>query len=161
MDLEGHQRAAQQKRKAHQKFLNQLKKKPPKNLDYLAEEVHNEVFEQINCLECANCCKTTGPLLTAQDIERIAKFLKMKSAAFEARYLRVDEDQDWVFQSMPCPFLLDDNACMIYEVRPKACREFPHTNRKKVYQINHLTLKNIEICPAALAWVDKMNVRLG
>ncbi len=38
---------------------------------------------------------------------------------------------------------------MIYDVRPKACREFPHTDRKKFHQIADLTLKNVAICPAA------------
>jgi Fe-S-cluster containining protein len=45
---------------------------------------------------------------------------------------------------------------MIYEVRPKACREFPHTDRKKFQQISDLTLKNIPICPAAFNIVEEM-----
>ena len=45
---------------------------------------------------------------------------------------------------------------LFYEVRPKACREFPHTDRKKIYQINHLTLKNTLICPAAFEFVERI-----
>lgn len=160
MDLDQNKRLAKERYKEHQRFLAQIKKKPPKHLDYIVQEVHQRVFDEVDCLSCANCCRTVGPMITGQDIERIAKFLRLKPADFEAKYLRVDEDGDHVFQSMPCPFLLDDNACLIYEVRPKACREFPHTDRKKVYQINALTLKNIEICPAAFAWVEKLQKRL-
>ncbi|MDY3317215.1 YkgJ family cysteine cluster protein [Riemerella anatipestifer] len=160
MDLELNKQNAQQKHKEHKKFLDKLKKKPPKNLDYLTQEIHDEVFDEIDCLSCANCCKTTGPLFTTQDIERISKFLKLKPTQFEEKYLRIDEDNDWVLQQLPCPFLFSDNTCMIYEVRPKACREFPHTDRKKIYQINHLTIKNIEICPAAFKWVEKMREKI-
>ena len=80
----------------------------------------------------------------------------MKSADFEAKFLRVDEDNDKVLQQLPCFFLNDDNTCSIYEVRPKACREYPHTDRKKIYQINHLMVKNTVICPAAFTFVEKM-----
>ncbi len=156
MDLEFYKKQALIKHKDHKKFLDGLKKKPPKNLDYAVQETHNEVFEEIDCLQCANCCKTTGPLFTEKDIERIAKHLRMRPADFENKFLRVDEDHDKVLQNLPCWFLNEDNTCSIYEVRPKACREFPHTDRKKIYQINHLTLKNKVICPAAYTFLEKL-----
>lgn len=160
MDLELHQQTALKKQKEHKKFLENLKKKPPRDLDYTVVEVHEEVFEETDCLQCANCCKTTGPLYTEKDIERIAKHLKMKPSDFEAKFLRTDEDNDKVLQSLPCWFLNEDNTCSIYEVRPKACREYPHTDRKKIYQINHLMIKNTIICPAAFSFVEKMMERM-
>ncbi|WP_374446268.1 YkgJ family cysteine cluster protein [Epilithonimonas sp.] len=156
MDLDFYKKQALQKQKEHRKFLEGLKKKAPKNLDYLVLEKHEETFREIDCLKCANCCKTAGPLYTEKDIERISKHLRMKPAEFEGRFLRVDEDRDKVLQTLPCFFLNDDNTCSIYEVRPKACREYPHTDRKKIYQINNLTLKNTLICPAAYVFVEKM-----
>lgn len=160
MDIEQNRKAAILKAKDHKKFLEGLKKKPPKDLDYQVQEVHDEVFSKIDCLSCANCCKTTGPLFTSKDVERISKHLKMKEAEFEAKFLRVDEDEDLVLQNLPCHFLGSDNACSIYDVRPKACREFPHTDRKKIYQINALTLKNTVICPAAFMFVEKLSSKL-
>lgn len=156
MDLEFHKKQALNKQKEHKKFLDSLKKKPPKNLDYLVQDTHDEVFEEINCLDCANCCKTTGPLYTEKDIERISKHLKLSISDFEKKFLRVDEDGDKVLQNLPCYFLNEDNTCLIYDVRPKACREYPHTDRKKIYQINHLTIKNTIICPAAYQFVERM-----
>ncbi|MEZ5067203.1 MAG: YkgJ family cysteine cluster protein [Bacteroidia bacterium] len=38
-----------------------------------------------------------------------------------------------VLKKSPCPFLLDDNHCSIYSIRPQACREYPHTIRKNIY----------------------------
>ena len=161
MDLKFYQSQATLKQKEHKKFLENVKKKPPKNLDYLVQETHEEVFEKIDCLQCANCCKTTGPLFMEKDIERISKHLKMKPKDFEQKFLRVDEDEDKVLQNLPCWFLNDDNTCSIYEFRPKACREFPHPDRKKIYQINHLMLKNTVICPAAFEFVERMQKNLG
>ncbi|MGO3812908.1 YkgJ family cysteine cluster protein [Mesonia sp.] len=151
---------AKDKHKENKKFFSKLKKKPPKHLDVLMQELHDNEFERTDCLTCANCCKTTGPLFTDKDVKRISKFLKMKPQAFVETYLRVDEEQDYVLQQVPCTFLGEDNKCSIYEVRPKACAEFPHTDRRKFQQIGNLTLKNVAICPAACNIVEEMKKRL-
>jgi len=152
---------AKEKANENKKFFAKLKKKPPKNLDYVMQELHTNEFERTDCLKCANCCKTTGPLFTNADVERIAKYFKQKPQQFMQQYLRVDEDNDYVLQQVPCTFLGTDNYCSIYEVRPKACREFPHTDRKKFQQISNLTLKNVAICPAAYAIVEEMKKRMS
>ncbi len=156
MDLKKNKEEAAKRNGEHRKYLDKLKSKKPKKLDEKMQEIHEEVFNQINCLECANCCKTTGPLFTEKDIERISGHLRMKPSVFSDKYLYKDEDNDWVFKQLPCPFLDSENYCLIYEVRPKACREYPHTDRKKFYQINHLTLKNTFICRAAFQVVEEM-----
>lgn len=121
---------AKDKNPENKKFFEKLKKKPPKNLDYIMQNLHDDEFRKTNCLECANCCKTTGPLFTTADIERISKHFRQKPQQFIGQYLRVDEDNDYVLQSVPCVFLDNENYCLIYDVRPKACREFPHTDKK-------------------------------
>lgn len=147
---------AREKHAENKKFFAKLKKRPPKNLDYTMQELHGQEFERTDCLSCANCCKTTGPLFTSTDVERIAKHFRMKPSQFIDEFLRVDEDNDYVLQSVPCTFLGADNYCSIYDVRPKACREFPHTDRKKFQQIANLTMKNVAICPAAFNIVEEM-----
>ncbi len=144
----------------NKKFFAKLRKKPPKKLDALMLELHEAEFERTDCLSCANCCKTTGPLFTPKDLERLAKHFKLKQQQFIEKYLRLDEENDYVLQSVPCTFLGTDNYCSIYDVRPKACREFPHTDRKKFQQISSLTLKNVAICPAAFNIVEEMKKRL-
>lgn len=147
---------AKEKFEANKKFFAKLKKKPPKNLDYIMQELHDAEFNRTDCLKCANCCKTTGPLFTNADIERISKHFRLKPQRFIETYLRLDEENDYVLKEVPCAFLGADNYCSIYEVRPKACREFPHTDRKKFHQISNLTLKNVAICPAAFNIVEEM-----
>ena len=81
---------AKDKHKETKSYFDKLKKKPPKQLDYIMLELHEAEFKKTDCLTCANCCKTTGPLFTDKDIERIAKHFKMKSAQFIAQFLRLD-----------------------------------------------------------------------
>ncbi|MCX2681537.1 YkgJ family cysteine cluster protein [Galbibacter sp. EGI 63066] len=151
---------AKDKHNENKKYFAKLKKKPPKNLDYVMQELHDEEFSRMDCLSCANCCKTTGPLFTNADIERISKHLKMKTQQFINTYLKVDEDNDYVLQEVPCTFLDAENYCLIYDVRPKACREYPHTDRKKFHKISDLTIKNTAICPAAYNIVEAIKKRL-
>lgn len=152
---------AKEKHSENKKYFAKLRKKSPKRLDYIMQELHEAEFERTDCLTCANCCKTTGPLFTNPDVERIAKHLRLKPQQFIAEFLHVDEDNDYVLQKVPCTFLDADNYCSIYDVRPKACREFPHTDRKKFQQISNLTLKNVAICPAAFNIVEEMKKIVG
>ena len=151
---------AKDKHKENKAFFAKLKKRPPKKIDYIMQDLHDAEFERTDCLDCANCCKTTGPLFTDKDISRIAKSFKMKEQQFIETYLRLDEENDYILQSVPCTFLGIDNYCSIYDVRPKACREFPHTDRKKFQQISKLTLKNVAICPAAYNIVEAMKQQI-
>lgn len=152
---------AKEKHAENKRFFSKLESRPPKNLDYMMQDLHHAEFKRTDCLECANCCKTTGPLFTNADIQRISKFLRLKPQGFIETYLRIDEEDDHVLQQVPCTFLAADNHCSIYEVRPKACREFPHTDRKKFHLISDLTLKNVAICPAAFNIVEEMKRVVG
>ena len=151
---------AKDKYKENKKFFYKLRQKTPKNLDLTMQELHNAEFERTDCLTCANCCKTTGPFLTDKDVFRISKHLRLKEQKFIEHYLTIDEDNDYVLNALPCTFLGADNECTIYDVRPKACKEFPHTDRKRFERIASLTLKNLEICPAAFNIVEEMKKRV-
>jgi Fe-S-cluster containining protein len=142
-----------------QKLFQRWKKQPPRHLDTEVQEIHEKVFEQTDCLTCANCCKTTSPIFYERDIERVAKFLRMKQQQFIEQYLHIDEDKDYVLNVAPCPFLNEDNTCAVYAHRPTACREYPHTDRKRFHQILDLTLKNTYICPAAFQIVEKLKAQ--
>jgi Fe-S-cluster containining protein len=124
------------------------------------EELHELEFEKTDCLQCANCCKTTSPIFTTKDIERISKSFRIKTRQFIVTYLNLDADSDYVLKSSPCTFLAADNTCNIYDVRPKACREYPHTNRKNFEKISDLTLKNVAICPATFNIVEALRAKL-
>jgi hypothetical protein len=147
---------AKKKKKEFRKKLLQLKKQRPKQMNQQFNDLHEEEFETMDCLSCANCCKTTSPIFRDTDINRIAKHLRMKAGAFTEKFLKLDEDNDYVLQKSTCSFLNEDNTCQVYDVRPIACREYPHTDRKNVMQILDLTVKNTEVCPAVARIVKQI-----
>ncbi len=156
LDYESLKKRAEGKKDKFRQTLSKLKKVQDNRVDKLFHEAHEKAFAQIDCLTCAFCCRHVGPRITRQDIKRAAAALRIKEAEFEETYLRIDEDQDFVFKSMPCPFLGSDNYCSIYEDRPKACREYPHTDRRKMKQIFNLTLTNSTCCPAVEKILDNL-----
>src|SRR5215831_11838657 len=99
--VESIQKGDWQKRSAeHQKQYKHLlkhadKNKVLKNLPAL----HEEAFSHINCLNCAACCKNYSPRFKTPDIKRISKHLQLKESDLIEKYLRLDEDGDYVVKS--------------------------------------------------------------
>jgi len=133
---------------ATKKIFRKMKQAKPNDLDQKFHKGHEAEFKKMDCLSCANCCKTTSPIFRDADIRRISKHLRVKEGKFISDYLRMDEEQDYVLKSSPCSFLEKDNSCSIYDVRPLACREYPHTDRKNMFQVLEITAENSLICPA-------------
>ena len=159
--LENLPKLAENSKKENKKYFANLKRRVPKNLDDLMQDLHEKEFEKTDCLSCGNCCKTTSPIFTDKDTERISKHLKMKVSKFIDTYLQRDSDDFMVLKSSPCTFLDEsDNTCFIYDVRPKACAEYPHTNRRKFIQLTDLTIANTFVCPAAFNIVETLKKRL-
>lgn len=147
---------AQSKRKENKLFLQRLAKQKPKALDRFFEHESKDFFANHSCLDCANCCKTTSPIFRDVDIDRIASHLKVKPGELVQRHLHLDADGHYVLNNAPCIFLDKENYCKIYTVRPQACREYPHTERKNIHQIMDLTYQNTSICPAVAHIVEKL-----
>ena len=161
MDLNKLPEKAKRASESTQKLFKKLKKNPPVTLDNIMEDIHEEVFSTTDCLNCANCCKTTSPIFTTKDIERLAKLFRQKPGNFISQHLHIDEDNDYVLNTAPCPFLASDNTCTVYEHRPQACREYPHTNRKKFHQLFSLTLRNTYICPATYQIIERLKLKMS
>lgn len=141
----------------HQKQYKQLLQRADKNkVLKLLPDLHEEAFEKIDCLQCANCCKNYSPRFKTPDIKRIAKHLKMKEGDFIETYLQLDEEGDYVVNSKPCPFLGTDNYCTIYEVRPSDCERFPYTDEDVIIKRQPLTLKNSTFCPITYFVLEKL-----
>ena len=119
-------------------------------------DLNEEAFSKIDCLQCANCCKNYSPRFKTPDIKRISKVMGLRESDFIDKYLRVDEDGDFVVNEKPCPFLGADNFCSIYEDRPSDCRRFPYTDEDVIIKRKELTLKNSTFCPITYYVLEKL-----
>ena len=159
-------RSFKQKVRYHSKgmksFLTRLLKEQPRGLDKLAASLEKEVWKEVDCLTCANCCKTMSPTFTKTDIKRISKHFDQTPGAFTKQWLRKDRIGDILNKTEPCQFLnLQDNKCSIYEIRPVDCSGFPHLHKKKMVDYIHVHKQNIEYCPATYKLVEKMQESLN
>jgi Fe-S-cluster containining protein len=143
-------------------FITSTENNPPKQFNTIMEKIDKEVWEEVNCLQCANCCKLMSPTYTPQDIKRIAAHLGMTPKDFKEKWLCKDKKgEDWVNLSQPCQFLdLKTNMCTIYEVRPADCAGFPHFLKKPQKNYFYINKQNIEYCPASMLMVEKMKKAL-
>lgn len=138
------------------KLFKTLKKIKSQELDQLFETGHFRFSEEINCLDCANCCRGTGPLMKDRDINRLSKTLRMKPGRFIDTYLLRDEEGDLIFRELPCPFIDSNNLCIVYEDRPAACRDYPHTDRHNIKKYLKPTLENYRICPIVYLTIEEI-----
>ena len=156
MDIDQFRIRAKRKKAGLTAFLHKLDEIVPEGMEELVEKTDAKVWEQVHCMECANCCKTMTPVYTKDDIVRIATHLRMKPADFRSKWLKKEEDTgNWVNNEVPCRFLAD-NKCSIYEVRPIDCAEFPHHNKKPFDAYNETFKNNLVHCPATLHLIERL-----
>ena len=148
-------------KKEYVKFLKGLGRRKVRGVDGLAVALNKKSFKVIDCLSCANCCKTMSPTYTKADVKRISKHLGMSVHQYHEKYLEKDKTGDYMNKSVPCQFLRKDNKCSIYSVRPKDCSGFPHTQNRDFKQyIPDTHIQNIEYCPITMYVVENMYDRI-
>lgn len=145
-------------KRAYLRLLSRLEKNPPKNIQSIVKEAGANVWDEVDCLACANCCKNMTPTYTEKDMKRIAAYLKMSVGEMKKKWLLKEKGTgDWINNSTPCQFLdLKTNLCTIYEVRPADCANFPHLTKKKVVDYLYVYKQNVDECPATFKMVEKM-----
>jgi len=160
MNLKKFRERAAKEKKSLTAFLKKLDDIVPHDMPKVVAETDASVWRDIDCMQCANCCKTMTPTFTPKDIKRISAHLDMSPQAFKDKWLVKEEDTgDWVNKKQPCQFL-KDNMCSIYEVRPSDCAEFPHHNKKPFDLYNDTFTNNLEHCPATLTLVERLKKRV-
>ena len=145
------------------RFLTAVQEQPPKGLKVLTAKLESEVWNEVDCLSCANCCKKMTPTFNNTDVKRIAAHFGQTPGEFRAKWLVKEKGNkgDWLNRSQPCQFLnLKNNKCTIYEIRPADCVGFPHLPRK-LKDYAHVHKQNLEYCPATYKLVEKMLVAIN
>jgi len=163
VNLRSFKQRARHSKRSFRRFLTKLENRQPRGLQNLIIHLEKEVWKEVDCLSCANCCKTMTPTFTAKDMERISGHLNMTLEAFQEKWLKREKggDRDWLNKTEPCQFLdMKTNMCSIYEVRPADCAGFPHLSRK-FSDFAHIHKQNVEHCPASYKLVEKMMLHLN
>jgi len=147
------EKKSRERQKLYKQFLQRVSKNEVLSRQ---QEIHEDAFNKVDCLSCANCCKKYSPRFKTPDIKRISKLLGLREGVFIETYLKEDEDGDFVLQTVPCPFLGSDNFCSIYEDRPSDCRRFPYTDEDVLIKRASLTLKNSSFCPITYYTLERL-----
>jgi uncharacterized protein len=149
-------------RSSFRRFLNKLEKNPVKGIDKLLPQIDAEVWQEVDCLTCANCCKKMTPTFTPADLKRISAHFGETEENFKLKWLKKDRSNgDWVNVKQPCQFLnYTDNKCSIYDIRPEDCAGFPHLKKKKFDDYGHIHKQNIDYCPATFKMVEKLQIKI-
>ena len=119
----------EKKRPENERFRKHMKSFD--HSDRILRRIGEGIEEQIDCLQCANCCRVATAKVTERDVERLAKYLHVKPARVMADYVVKSEEEGLVLQrdkKTGCVFL-NGNECTVYDARPEGCQKFPHVVR--------------------------------
>jgi uncharacterized protein len=154
-DLVQIRRLGEQKRDENLRFRKYLKTREwvERQFRHAAQDVH----DRIDCRECAECCRVTEVELAERDVEKLAKFLRIKERAFIGQYTMTGEDGAQILKRTKagCVFL-DGNECTVYEARPGNCERFPHLLKgagsipSRMWQF----VDRATFCPIVYNWME-------
>jgi len=129
--------------------------------DEIVRKTTDEVWQQIDCLQCGNCCRTLEVVVDKADVSRLSERLGVTPEQFSRKYVKTAEDGTRHFAASPCAFLGEDNRCSVYEDRPKACRDFPYLHEKHFTSRSLMMIDNTATCPIVFNVWQALKQRLG
>ncbi|HWY49749.1 MAG TPA: YkgJ family cysteine cluster protein [Bryobacteraceae bacterium] len=161
-DLVQIRRLGQQKRNENSRFRAYLRNH--RHSDRRLRRFGEEIEAQIDCTQCANCCRVSEVGITDRDIEKLTKFLGVTREEFMRDSTQLDEAGDLILKKTEagCVFL-EDNLCTVYEARPHNCANFPHLVRgtgsidSRMWQF----VDRAEFCPIVYNWIEKVKEDIG
>ena len=142
-------------------FLKTRLNRSTSETDSIVRNTTDEVWKQIDCTQCGNCCRTLQVVVDDQDIKRLSARLSATPAEFARRYVTVAADRTKHFSHSPCRFLGDDNRCTVYEDRPAACRDFPYLHQPHFVSRSLMMIENTATCPIVFNVWQALKERLG
>jgi uncharacterized protein len=125
-----------------------------------------EVEKEIDCKQCANCCRQTVVSVSAAEIQEIARYLRVDAADVARTSLEADArfpHEVFLRNGVEGCVFLDGNLCMIYEARPRVCREFPHLRgiKRSPATAMDAVCRRSAICPIVYNALEEYKHQLG
>jgi Fe-S-cluster containining protein len=119
----------EKKRDENERFRRHMKSRD--HSDRILRRIAEGIEEQIDCTVCGNCCKVATATVSERDIERLARYFRIKPARFIAEYTMESEEEGRILrrtEESGCVFL-EGTTCTVYDARPETCQRFPHLVR--------------------------------
>jgi hypothetical protein len=119
----------EKKRDENLRFRRYMKSRD--HSDRILRRIAEGIEEQIDCTQCANCCRVATVKLSERDVERLARRLRIPVARFLAEYAAGSDEEGLILRRTAeagCVFL-SGNECAVYDARPDICQRFPHLVR--------------------------------
>jgi hypothetical protein len=122
----------EKKRPENERFRKFMKSRDHRDhSDRMLRRIAEGIEEQIDCTQCANCCRVATAKVTERDTARLARYLRISPAKFVAEYTAESEEEGRILrrdEASGCVFL-SGNECTVYDARPDTCQRFPHVVR--------------------------------
>ena len=118
-----------------------------------------EIVEpKIDCRQCGECCRGAEANVSRRDIQRLARFLRLKPSEFTRKYTMKGEGDDTILlrnDNTGCVFL-KNKQCSVYEARPMTCRGFPHVSMSPQWVFDRLYSypERASYCPIVYNWLE-------
>lgn len=165
LDLVQIRKSAEEKEDENWRFRRFLK-----DSDLESEEIDRHVFAitrrvwaGIDCTECANCCREVHPTFSDDEVECLARRLKMDRRELIEKYLKATEPGDenpWETRTLPCPFL-EGNRCSVYDDRPADCRGYPYLDKPEFESRTMAMMQRASTCPIVYEVLEELKPVLG
>ena len=127
---------------------------------HLFAEIALQVAKEIDCKACANCCRETIVDVTPEELVEISRLLR--SSVGQVIHEYTDGGNSLKQTGAGCVFL-DGTLCMIYDARPRACREFPHLAFRQATLGGRISSieRNAWMCPIVYNALESLKHALG
>jgi uncharacterized protein len=123
-----------------------------------------EIEAQIDCTQCANCCRVSEISINQRDVEKLAKFIGVTEREFDQQFTALDGAGAKILKrnESGCVFL-EGNLCSVYEARPQNCANFPHVVRGAGSIASRMWefLDRVGYCPIVYNWMEKVKEDIG
>ena len=151
-DLVQIQQLGEKKRDENFRFRSFMKSRD--HSDRILRRIAEGIQEQIDCTQCANCCKTSTTEVTERDIEKLARHFRITAERFIADYTMLEKDEGMMtrvlkFTEGPGCVFLEGKLCSVYDARPGICPRYPHLVRGNGYIASRMWsfVDRASVCP--------------
>src|SRR5579875_1668137 len=125
--------------------------------------IAQEIEEQVDCTQCANCCRVATTQINDRDAARLARYLGVKLPDFLKQYTEESAEGRILKRTRDGCVFLDGNVCSVYEARPGTCEMFPHLikgNGSLLSRMWHMPDRAV-YCPIVFNTLEQFKVESG